>query len=104
MWFLESQEERLSSGAVAALTSPILLREHMATHHIQCMASGGAAPNFKFFFHAQKDGAIASSGVFLVEMMVNTTLATANVKIKSDKGDLVPLFVEALKRGFSTFA
>lgn len=98
------QEERLSPAAVAALTTPIPLREHMASHQIQCMASGGSAPNFKFFFHAQRDGAAANSGVFLVEMMVNTALATANVKIKSDEGDLAPLFVEAFKRGLATFA
>ena len=48
------------------------------------MASGGNAPQFKFFFFAQPSGEGPSGLHFLVEMQLNTDTASAALTVKSD--------------------
>ena len=45
------------------------------------MASGGQAPNFRFYFHAQP---LSGEGRFLVEAIINTAAGSASVTLKSD--------------------
>jgi len=59
------------------------------------MASGGQAPNFRFYFHAQPSSA---EGRFLVEAIVNTAAGTASVTVKADAAaNHVAPFCELLK-------
>ncbi|XP_077219797.1 adaptin family protein [Tasmannia lanceolata] len=98
-----SQDSSLSPRGTAALTSPQVLLRHMQGHSIQCIASGGQVPNFKFFFFAQK--ADESASFFLVECLINTSSAKAQMKVKADDGNaanaFAALFMSALS-GFGT--
>ncbi|CAK9859595.1 unnamed protein product [Sphagnum jensenii] len=86
----------------AALPSPQPLLRHMQAHSIECMASGGQAPKFKFFFFAQVADSPPSTGFFLVEFVVNTSSGISQAKVKADNADLVPafgdLFVSTLRK------
>ncbi|CAL1373495.1 unnamed protein product [Linum trigynum] len=75
------QECELSSQGAAALTSAQALLQHMQGNSIQCIASGGQSPNFKFFFFAQK---AEEPSVFLVECKINTSTAKAQLNIKAE--------------------
>ncbi|CAN1218677.1 Beta-adaptin-like protein A [Linum perenne] len=76
-----SQECELSSRGAAALTTAQALLQHMQGNSIQCIASGGQSPNFKFFFFAQK---AEEASMFLVECKINTSTAKAQVSIKAE--------------------
>ncbi|KAJ0989268.1 hypothetical protein J5N97_007624 [Dioscorea zingiberensis] len=88
--FSSSQECSLSPQGVAALTTPQALLRHMQSHSIQCIASGGQAPNFKFFFFAQR--ADEPSSFFLVECLINTSTAKTQIKIKADDSSVSEAF------------
>ncbi|PPD77803.1 hypothetical protein GOBAR_DD25254 [Gossypium barbadense] len=94
-----SQEISVSPQGVAALTAPQALLRHMQSHSIHCIASGGQSPNFKFFFFAQK---FEESSNYLVECVINTSSAKAQVKIKADdqntSQDFSTLFESALSK------
>ena len=75
------QEYSLSPEGVALLTAPQALLQHMQGHSIHCIASGGQAPNLKFFFFAQK---AEEASTFLVECVINTSSAKSQIKIKAD--------------------
>lgn len=75
------QEVSISPQGVAALTNLQSLLHHMQGHSIQCIASGGQSPNFKFFFFAQKS---EGSSLFLVECIINSSSCKAQLKIKAD--------------------
>ncbi|KAI4376306.1 hypothetical protein MLD38_014086 [Melastoma candidum] len=94
-----SQEFPVSPQGVAGLTAPQALVRHMQGHSIQCIASGGQSPNLKFFFSAQKSG---SSSYFLVECIINTSSAKAQIKVKADDqgatNDFATLFQTALSK------
>ncbi|KAF5193777.1 Beta-adaptin-like protein a [Thalictrum thalictroides] len=77
-----SQDCSISPQGVAALSTPQVLQKHMQGHSIHCIASGGQAPNFKFFFFAQK--AEEPTNFFLVQCLYNTSSAQAQIKIKAD--------------------
>ena len=63
----------------------------------QTMASGGTAPQFKFFFFAQP--AHDKTKHFLMEMLLNTGTNTAQITIKSDAAPtLVAEFTELVKK------
>eukprot|EP00850_Spirogloea_muscicola_P011386 SM000070S21352 [mRNA] locus=s70:581897:587414:+ [translate_table: standard] len=94
-------EERLQGGA-ATLTSPTPLLKHMATKCIQCMASGGQPPNFKFFFYAQA-ASLSPGAYFLVELHMNTSTRTATVKLKADDNSLASAFTALLKASLAEF-
>ncbi|KAL5078597.1 hypothetical protein RYX36_007018 [Vicia faba] len=64
-----SEEYSLSPLGIASLTTPHALLRHMQSHSIQYIASGGQAPNFKFFFFAQK---AEEASIYLVECIINT--------------------------------
>ena len=85
---------------MVALAAPPLLIKHMQEHYINCIASGGQPPNFKFFFYAQKAG--QSTSFFLVECLVNSSSAKVHVKVKADDsgsaGDFSTLFQTALSK------
>jgi hypothetical protein len=83
------QECSLSPQGAASLMNPPSLIRHMQSHYIQCIASGGQPPNYKFFFYAQKDGTTA---FFLVECIINTASAKAQLKIKADDGTAAEAF------------
>ncbi|KAM0944429.1 putative clathrin/coatomer adaptor, adaptin-like, armadillo-like helical, TBP domain superfamily [Dioscorea sansibarensis] len=85
-----SQECSLTPQGVAALTTPQALLRHMQGHSIQCIASGGQAPNFKFFFFAQR--ADEPSSFFLVECLINTSSAKVQIKIKADDSSVSEAF------------
>ncbi|KAK8970267.1 Beta-adaptin-like protein A [Platanthera guangdongensis] len=81
-----SQELALNPQGVAALAAPQALLRHMQGRSIQCIASGGQPPNLKFFFFAQRDG--ETSSFFLVECLINTSSAKAQIKIKTEDPNL----------------
>ncbi|KAH9300630.1 hypothetical protein KI387_012213, partial [Taxus chinensis] len=89
---LSNHDYTLTAQGVASLTSPQVLLRHMQGHSIQCIASGGQPPNFKFFFFAQKSQAPSGAGFFLVECLVNTSSSKAHVKVKTDDTSLLQDF------------
>ncbi|OEL17302.1 Beta-adaptin-like protein A [Dichanthelium oligosanthes] len=95
-----TQECSLSPQGAASLMNPQSLIRHMQSNYIQCIASGGQPPNYKFFFYAQKDGATA---FFLVECIVNTASATAQLKIKADDGTAAEAFSTLFQSALSNF-
>ncbi|ONM40072.1 Beta-adaptin-like protein A [Zea mays] len=95
-----SQECSLSPQGAASLMNPQSLIRHMQSNYIQCIASGGQPPNYKFFFYAQKDGATA---FFLVECIVNTASAKAQLKIKADDGTAAEAFSTLFQSALSKF-
>ncbi|OUZ99957.1 Clathrin/coatomer adaptor [Macleaya cordata] len=96
-----SQEYSMSPRGVAALTSPQVLLRHMQAHSIHCIASGGQAPNFKFFFFAQK--AEESATFFLVECLINTSSSKAQMKVKADDQSLSEAFSALFQSALSKF-
>lgn len=94
-----SQDYSMSPLGVGALTTPQVLLRHMQNHSIQCIASGGQSPNFKFFFFAQK---AEEPSIFLVECVINTASSKAQIKIKADdqsaSGEFSALFQSALSK------
>lgn len=94
------QECSLSPQGAASLMNPQSLIRHMQSNHIQCIASGGQPPNYKFFFYAQKDGATL---FFLVECIVNTASAKAQLKIKADDGTAAEAFSTLFQSALSKF-
>ncbi|KAL6615614.1 hypothetical protein ACP70R_037884 [Stipagrostis hirtigluma subsp. patula] len=95
-----SQECSLSPQGAASLMNPQSLIRHMQSNFIQCIASGGQPPNYKFFFYAQKDGATA---FFLVECIINTASAKAQLKIKADEGTAAEAFSTLFQSALSKF-
>lgn len=95
------QEFSLSPQGVAALTTPQALLWHMQGHSIHCIASGGHSPNFKFFFFAQK---AEESSNFLVECIINTSSAKAQVKIKADDQSTSQAFSDVFQSALSKFS
>ncbi|EEE55019.1 hypothetical protein OsJ_02672 [Oryza sativa Japonica Group] len=95
-----SQECSLSPQGAASLMNPQSLIRHMQNNYIQCIASGGQPPNYKFFFYAQKDGATA---FFLVECIVNTASAKAQIKVKADDGTAAEAFSTLFQSALSKF-
>ncbi|KAK8698582.1 hypothetical protein V6N13_114694 [Hibiscus sabdariffa] len=95
-----SQELSLSPQAVASLTVPQALLRHMQSHSIHCIASGGQSPNFKFFFFAQK---YEEPSNYLVECIINTTSAKAQVKIKADDQRTSQAFSSLFELALSKF-
>lgn len=85
-----SQEFSINPKGVVALMVPQMLHRHMQGHFIQCIASGGQPPSLKFFFFAQKDG--ETSPFFLVECLINTSSAKAQVNIKAEDPGLSQSF------------
>ncbi|XP_068652768.1 beta-adaptin-like protein A isoform X1 [Aristolochia californica] len=96
-----SQECFITPRGVAALTTPQVLLRHMQGHSIQCIASGGQSPNFKFFFFAQK--ADQSASFFLVECIINTSSAKAQIKVKADDGASSEAFSSLFRLALSEF-
>lgn len=100
------QEGALSAEAVTAFTGPPPLLQHMAAHSIQCMASGGQRPNFKFFFYAQRappDGALGGAAFFLVELQVNTAERRAMAKLKAEDSGAAGGFSEVFRNALRGF-
>jgi hypothetical protein len=95
-----SQECSLSPQGAASLMNPQSLIRHMQNNYIQCIASGGQPPNYKFFFYGQKDGATA---FYLVECIVNTASAKAQLKIKADDGTTAEAFSSLFQSVLSKF-
>lgn len=94
------QEYSVSPQGVAALTAPQALLRHMQGHSIHCIASGGQSPNFKFFFFAQK---AEESSTFLVECVINTSSAKAQMKIKADDQSVSEAFSALFQSALSKF-
>ncbi|XP_042387028.1 beta-adaptin-like protein A [Zingiber officinale] len=96
-----SQEIPISPQGVGSLTTPQALIRHMQANSIHCIASGGQSPNFKFFLFAQKDDGSAS--FFLVECIVNTSSAKAQVKVKADDASASEAFFALFQSALSKF-
>lgn len=94
------QEYSLSPQGVASLTTPHALLRHMQSHSIQCIASGGQSPNFKFFFFAQKAEA---ASMYLVECIINTSSAKSQIKIKADDQSSSQAFSTLFQSALSKF-
>lgn len=94
-----TQEISVSPQGIAALTTPQALIHHMQSHSIHCIASGGQAPKFKFFFFAQK---AEEPSNYLVECIINSSTCESQVKIKADdqstSEDFSALFQSALSQ------
>lgn len=90
----------MSPQGVAALTTPQALLRHMQADSIYCIASGGQSPNFKFFFFAQK---AEESSNFLVECIINTSTAKAQIKIKADDQSSSEAFSDVFQSALSKF-
>lgn len=97
-----SQELTLNPQGAAALAVPQALLRHMQGHSIQCIASGGQPPNLKFFFFAQRDG--ETSTFFLVECLVNTSSAKAQMKIKTEDPSLSEPFSALFQSALSSLS
>lgn len=95
-----SQENSISPQGIAALTAPQALLRHMQGNSIQCIASGGQSPNFKFFFFAQK---AEESSHYLVECIINTSSAKAQLKIKADDQSTAQVFSDIFQSALSKF-
>ncbi|KAL0327558.1 UNVERIFIED_CONTAM: Beta-adaptin-like protein A [Sesamum angustifolium] len=76
------------------------LPQHMQGHSIHCIASGGQAPNFKFFFFAQK---AEESSVYLVECIINSSSCKVQLKIKADDQSTSEAFSELFQSALSKF-
>jgi len=74
---------KLTSAGLAALTShTAALMPHMSGANIATMASGGSGGVLKWYFYAQL--AALPAGMFLAELIVDTSAGTANITIKTD--------------------
>ncbi|XP_024520729.1 beta-adaptin-like protein A isoform X1 [Selaginella moellendorffii] len=82
-------------------TQPLL--RHMQEKSVQCMASGGQSPTFKFFFFAQKADGMPGTGFFLVECLVHTSAGKASVKVKSEDSTFTAAFSDLFKSALSSF-
>uniref|UniRef100_A0A1D1YPU2 Beta-adaptin-like protein n=1 Tax=Anthurium amnicola TaxID=1678845 RepID=A0A1D1YPU2_9ARAE len=96
-----SQEFSIDPSGVAGLMTPQALLRHMQGHSIQCIASGGQPPNFKFFFFAQK--ADESPSFFLVECLINSSSAKVQMKIKADDGSASDAFSALFQSALTKF-
>ncbi|XP_010254119.1 PREDICTED: beta-adaptin-like protein A isoform X2 [Nelumbo nucifera] len=96
-----TQECSINPQGIAALTTPQVLIRHMQGHSIHCIASGGQAPNFKFFFFAQK--AEEPAGFFLVECVINTSSSKAQIKVKADDQSTSQVFSDLFQSALSKF-
>ncbi|ONK67159.1 uncharacterized protein A4U43_C06F16630 [Asparagus officinalis] len=92
-------EYSMEPQGIVALTTPQALLRHMQGHSIQCIASGGQAPNLKFFFFAQK--ADEPTAFFLVECLINTSTAKAQIKIKADDPSISEVFATVFQSALS---
>lgn len=97
-----SQEYSIEPQGVVALTKPQALLQHMQGHSIQCIASGGQVPNLKFFFFAQR--ADDPPAFFLVECLINTSSAKAQIKVKADDPSVSEAFATLFQSALSKFA
>nr|GLL38109.1 beta-adaptin-like protein A isoform X2 [Ipomoea trifida] len=95
-----SQEIPMNPQAVAALTTTQALIRHMQANSINCIASGGQAPNFKFFFFAQNAN---DECTYLVECITNSASCKAQVKIKADDQSTSQAFLELFQSTLSKF-
>uniref|UniRef100_A0A5B7BH30 Beta-adaptin-like protein n=1 Tax=Davidia involucrata TaxID=16924 RepID=A0A5B7BH30_DAVIN len=95
-----SQEYSMNPQGVAVMTTPQALLRHMQGHFIHCIASGGQAPNFKFFFFAQK---AEESSTYLVECIINSSSCKAQIKIKADDQSTSQAFSDLFQSALSKF-
>ncbi|PKA54455.1 Beta-adaptin-like protein A [Apostasia shenzhenica] len=99
-----SKEFSVNPQGVAALVVPQSLLRHMQGHSIQCIASGGQPPNLKFFFFAQTDGESSPHPFFLVECLINTSSAKAQIKIKAEDPSLSEPFSALFQSALSALS
>ncbi|CAI9093465.1 OLC1v1028968C1 [Oldenlandia corymbosa var. corymbosa] len=95
-----SQEMPVSPQGVAALTTPQTLLRYLQGQSIHCIASGGQAPNFKFFFYAQKAN---ESSNYLVECIINSSSCKAQFKIKAEDPSTAEAFSTLFQSALSKF-
>ncbi|XP_051119286.1 beta-adaptin-like protein A [Andrographis paniculata] len=97
-----SEDISIEPQGVAAMTNPRALPQHMESHNIHIIASGGQAPNFKFFFFARKaEGSPAA--MYLVECVINSSSCKVQLKIKSDDESTSQAFSDLFKTALSKF-
>ncbi|KAM7493242.1 hypothetical protein LguiB_027851 [Lonicera macranthoides] len=96
-----SQESSVSPQGVAALINPQALVQHMQGHSVHLIASGGQAPNFKFFFFAQN---AEDSSIFLIECVINSSTCKAHLKIKADDQSSSQYFLALFESALSSFS
>ncbi|KAK6129731.1 hypothetical protein DH2020_036532 [Rehmannia glutinosa] len=93
-----SQDISIDPRGVAAMANPQALPQHMQAYSIHCIASGGQAPNFKFFFFAQK---AEESSAYLVECVINSSSCKVQLKIKADDQSTSQAFAELFQSSLS---
>ncbi|KAF6176351.1 hypothetical protein GIB67_011140, partial [Kingdonia uniflora] len=96
-----SKECSINPQGVAALTTPQVLLRHMQSHSIHCIASGGKSPHYKFFFFAQDTEEPVS--YYLMECIINTSSAKAQLKIKADDKNTSAAFSTLFQSALSKF-
>lgn len=95
-----SQDISIDPRGVAAMTNPQALSQHMQAYSINCVASGGQAPNFKFFFFAQKAEELSA---YLVECVINSSSCKVQLKIKADDQSTSRAFSDLFEAALSKF-
>ncbi|KAJ6799291.1 beta-adaptin-like protein A [Iris pallida] len=96
-----TQEYSINPEGVVALIKLQALLRHMQGHSIQCIASGGQPPNLKLFFFAKQ--ADEPPAFFLVECLINTSTAKAQIKVKADDPSLAEAFAAIFQSALSKF-
>ncbi|KAL7112143.1 hypothetical protein ACP275_05G133700 [Erythranthe tilingii] len=95
-----SQDISIDPRGVAAMTNPQALAQHMQNYSIHCVASGGQAPNFKFFLFAQK---AEEPSAYLVECVINSSSCKVQLKIKADDQSTSQAFSDLFQAALSKF-
>lgn len=65
------------------------------------MASGGKAPIFRFYFYAKP---MSGSAVLLVEVIVDKSLGSASVTVKTQDASLAQPFVDVMRSCLDSMA
>lgn len=71
----------------------------MAGASIYTMASGGQAPTFRCYLHAQTD----AGSRLLVELLLSQTASTAALTIKAEDASHAPAFAAKVKAVLTSF-
>ncbi|KAL7150756.1 hypothetical protein ABFS83_05G134500 [Erythranthe nasuta] len=95
-----SQDISIDPRGVAAMTNPKALAQHMQNYSMHCVASGGQAPNFKFFLFAQK---AEEPSAYLVECVINSSSCKVQLKIKADDQSTSQAFSDLFQAALSKF-
>jgi len=84
----------------AGLSSPANIIRQLQASSIHCIASGGAAPQFKMYIYGQN----VNGPLYLSELIINTQALAASIKIKSDDQASSSEFLQLLRQCLSAMS